>query len=85
MCGVVVDDAVDVQVGAHSGVELAQEREELLVAMTRLAARERRTVEHVERSEQRGGCRGACSRACRLQAFDVAKPQGQLGCIGCIG
>ena len=35
--GVVVDDAVHVQVGRHGGVDQAQERQELLMPMPRLA------------------------------------------------
>ena len=42
--GVVVDDAMDVQCGGHGVVDLAQERQELLMPMTRFASRHHRAV-----------------------------------------
>ena len=53
MSGVVVGDAVDVQLGRHGLVDFAQEGQELLVPVARLARRQYRTVEHVQRREQR--------------------------------
>lgn len=72
--GVVVRDAMDVQFGWHSLVDLTQEGQELLVPMTWFAGRQHRAVEHVQRGEQRG-------RAMALvvvgDSLDVAEPHGQ--------
>lgn len=72
--GVVVDDAVDVQLGGHALVDLAQERQELLVPMTRLASSQHRAIEYVQRRKQGG-------RAVTLvvvgDTFDVAQSHGQ--------
>lgn len=47
--GVVVGNAVNVQFGGHGRVDLAQERQELLMTVARLAGGQYRTVEHVQR------------------------------------
>jgi len=52
--GVVVGNAVDVQLGRHGLVDLAQEGQELLMTVARLARSQHRAVEHVQRREQRG-------------------------------
>lgn len=52
--GVVVADAVNVQLDGDGLVDLAQEGQELLMPVPRLAGGEHCTVEHVERREQRG-------------------------------
>ena len=49
--GVVVDDAVDVELCRHRLIDGAQERQELLVPMARLALGEHRTGEHVKRCD----------------------------------
>ena len=51
--GVVVGNAVDVQLGWHGLVDLAQEGQVLLVPMTRFARRQHCAVDHVERCEKR--------------------------------
>ena len=74
MRGVVVDDAVDVELAGHGVVNVAQEAQELLMSVPRLAAGDDFAAKHVERGEQGG-------RPMALvvvgDAFDVAKPHGQ--------
>jgi hypothetical protein len=72
--GVVVGDAVDVQLGRHGLVDLAQERQELLMPVARLAAGPHGAVEHVQRGEQRGG---AVALVVVGDALDVAEAHGQ--------
>ena len=72
--GVVVDDAVDVQLGRHRLIDGAQERHELLMPVARLALGEHRAVENIERCEQR---RRPVADIVMRHAFDVAQPQGQ--------
>ena len=52
--GVVVDNAMNVQLGGNGLVDLAQERQEFLMSMSGLATRQHSAVEHVECCEQRG-------------------------------
>ncbi len=52
---VVVDDAVHVETFGHRLVNLAQERQKLLVPVTRLAGGQYRAVEHIQGRKQRGG------------------------------
>src|ERR1700727_3016228 len=49
---VVVDDAVHVKVGRHCLVDFTQERQELLMPMTRLAGGEHCAIEYVQGGEQ---------------------------------
>jgi hypothetical protein len=72
--GVVIDDAVDVQLGRHSRIDFAQEGQELLVPVTRLAGCQHRSVEHIQRSKQRGR---AVSLVVVGDALDVAEAHGQ--------
>lgn len=76
VCGVVVADAVNVQLSRYGLVDLAQEGQELLVSVARLAGGQHGAVENVQGSKQR-------SRAVALvvvgDALDVAKPHGQHG------
>lgn len=58
---VVVADAMELQLRRHGLVDLAQEGEEFLVPMVRLARRKHRTVEHVQRRGQRSFACGAWS------------------------
>src|SRR5213075_2050262 len=51
--GVVVDDAMDVELGRHSSFDLAQKRQELLMPMARLATGQHRAIEYVQRGKQR--------------------------------
>ena len=55
MSGVVVHDAVDVQLGRNRLVDLAQEGQELLVAVARLAAGQHGAVQDIQRCKQRRG------------------------------
>lgn len=72
--GVVVGDAVDIQLGGHGLVDLAQEGQELLAPVARLTRGQHRTVEHVQCGEQGG-------RPVALvvvgDAFDVAEAHWQ--------
>lgn len=74
--GVVVDDAMDVQLDRHGPVDLPQERQELLMSMTWFATGKHRTVEHVQSGKQ-------CGRAVAFvvvgDALGVAKAHGQHG------
>ena len=72
MCGVVVHDAVDVQLDRHRLVDGAQKRQELLVAMVRLALGEHSTVEHIEGRKQR---RRPVAHVVVRHAFDVTQAQ----------
>jgi len=74
--GVVVGNAVDVQFGGHSLVDLAQEGEEFLVPVARLACRQHRTVEDVEGGKQGGG---AVALVVVGDPLDIAQPHGQHG------
>src|ERR1700756_5508337 len=53
--GVVVHDAMDVELGWHSSFDLAQKRQELLMPMARLATGQHRAIEHIQRGKQRCG------------------------------
>ena len=66
---VVVHDAVHVQLSRHSLVDLAQERQELLVPVAWFAAGQHRPVEHVQRRKQR--C-GAVALVVMGDPFDIA-------------
>ena len=57
--GVVVHNAVDVQLGLHGRVNLAQERQEFLMPVARLASSQHGPIEHVQ-------CRKQCGRAMAL-------------------
>lgn len=72
--GVVVADAVNVQLERHGLVDLAQEGQELLMPMSRLAGGKHRAVEHVQRCEQR--CSAVALVVVR-DALDVAQSHGQ--------
>ena len=72
--GVVVRDQMDFEVGRNVAVEVLKEREKFLMAMARLALRDDRTVEHVERRKQRGG---AVSKVVVGYAFDISQPHRQ--------
>lgn len=72
--GVVVDDAMNVQLDRHGLVDLAQERQEFLMPMTRLATREHGAVEHVQGREQRGR---TVALVVVRDALDVTKSHGQ--------
>ena len=52
--GVVVDNEMDVESLRDLGFDVAQKGEIFLMAMTRLALRQDRAVEHIERGEQGG-------------------------------
>lgn len=52
--GIVVHDAMDVEFGRHSRVNLAQKRQELLMPMARLATGQHRAIEDIQRCKQ--GC-----------------------------
>ena len=68
--GVVVGDQMDVEIGRDVAVEMIKKGEELLMPMARLALRDDRAVEHVERGEQGGG---AVSIVVVGDALDVAQ------------
>src|SRR5215467_2219134 len=51
---VVIDDEMDLQASRDLGLDLAQEGQELLMPMTRLAVGEYVAAEDIERREQRG-------------------------------
>ena len=72
--GVVVADAVDVQISGHGLLDLAQEGQELLMPMARLAGSQHRAIEHVQRGKQRGR---AVTLVVMGDALDVAKAHGE--------
>ena len=74
VCGVVVDDAMDVQLNGHGLVDLAQKGQEFLMPMTRLAACQHRAVEHVQRRKQRGR---TVALVVVRDAFDVSEAHRQ--------
>jgi len=65
--GVVVGDQMDIQPRRNVAVEVIKKREKFLMAMTRLALGDDRTIEHVERGEQCGGA-SMRSRVARFAA-----------------
>ena len=69
---VVIDDAVNIKLGRHGLVDLAQEVEEFLMPVVRFATGQHRAIEHVEGSKQRG-C--SVTLVVMRDAFDVAKAQ----------
>lgn len=73
--GVVVDDQMDVERGGHVGVDVAQEGEEFLVAVTALALCQHPASGHVQ-----GGAEGRAAVADGIvrHPLDVAQPHGQL-------
>jgi hypothetical protein len=76
--GVVVDDEMDVELGRHIGLDVAQEGEELLMAMAGFALGDDRAVEHIKVGEQRG-C--AVTLVVVGNAFEVAEPHGKQGYV----
>ena len=73
---VVVHDAVDVEFGRHGFVYLAQEGQEFLMSVARLASGHSRAIEHVQRGKQR---RRAMALVVVGNAFDVAEAHRQHG------
>ena len=71
---VVVDDQVHVEVGGHVRVDPAQEAEELLMSVARLAVRDHRSGSHFEGGEQGGG---AVAPVIVGHPLDVAQPHRQ--------
>lgn len=67
---------MDVEVGGNAGVHVAQEGEELLMAMAPLSLGEDFLALNVECREERGG---PVPRVVVRDAFDVAEPHGQVG------
>ena len=78
--GVVVDDQVDVEVLRHAGVDVAEEGEELLVAVSLAAPGDHLAGGDVEGGEQGGG---AVADVVVGDALDVSEPHGQhrLGAV----
>lgn len=76
MGGVVVDDQVDVQIVGHIGIDMTQEGEELLVAMTPFALGQDLASSDIECGEQG---RGAMADIVVRDPFDVTEPHGQYG------
>ena len=73
---VVVDDEVDIEVRGDAGVDVAEEAQELLVAVARLALGDDLAGGHVQGGEDGG--RAVADVAVR-DAFDVSESQGQQG------
>ena len=74
--GVVVDDEVDIEVRGHVGVNVFQEAQELLVAMTRPALGEDPAGDDIQGREEGGG---AVANIAVRDAFDITQPEGQEG------
>lgn len=68
------DDQMDVQVPRHTGVEVAQKREEFLMAMSSATLADNGPGRHVQGGEQRGG---AVAHIVMRHALDIAQPHGQ--------
>jgi hypothetical protein len=69
---------MDVELGQHIGLDLAQEGEERLVTMAGFELVNDRAVEHVEGGEQGGD---AAALEVVSDAFDVAEPMGSVGWV----
>jgi hypothetical protein len=78
--GVVIDDEMEVEFGGHAGVQVAQEVEELLVPVARLAFGKHGTGGDVEHGKQDGG---AVTNIIMSHAFHIAQPhrQHRLGTV----
>ena len=74
VAGIVIDDAVHVQIRWHGLVDRAQERQKFLMPMARLALGQDGAVEHIQCREQ--GC-GAVPNVVVRDAFDVSKAHRQ--------
>ena len=72
--GVVVHDQMHVQMRRDVGIDVAQKRQELLMAMARLAAAEYPAGDHVQCREQG---RGAVPEVVMGDPFDIAQAHGQ--------
>ena len=71
--GMVVDDEVDIEVRRHVGVNVFQEAQKLLVAMTRPALGEDLAGGDIQGGEEGGG---AVADVAVRDAFDVAEFKG---------
>jgi hypothetical protein len=71
VAGIVFDGAMHFEFSRNGLVDSAQELEELLVPIARLAQREDRAVKHIQCSKQR---RGAVTHIIVRGALDVTKP-----------
>ena len=71
---VVVDDEMDLEVWGHRRLDVAQEPEELLVAMVGLTLGEHATGGEIQRGKQR---RRPVPDVVMGDALDVAQPQGK--------
>lgn len=78
VCRVVVDDQVGVKIVGYSGLDVAQERQKLLVPMAWLALRDDRTVDHIEHGEQR---RRAVADVIVSTPSTYHRPIGNSGCV----
>lgn len=76
MRGIVIDDEMDRQVARHTGVDVAQEREKLLMAMPSPALADDRSGSHIQGGEQR---RSAVTDIVMRDALHIAEPQGKDG------
>jgi len=78
--GVIIDHQVDIQLGGDTGLQAAQERQELLMAMAGLAFGKDGTRSNVECCKER---RGAMADVVMGDALDIAQAHGQhrLGAI----
>lgn len=70
--GVVVDDQMDLEFVGHGGLDVAQELQELLVAMPALALGEDLALSDVQRREQRGR---PVSDVVVRDPLDIAQPE----------
>ena len=73
---IVVDDEVDVEVRRHVGIDVLEEAQELLVAVSRPALGEDPAGGNIQGSEEGGG---AVADVAVRDAFDVAQPERQEG------
>ena len=72
--GVIVDDKMHVEILGHTGIDVSQEGEELLMSVARLALGDDFTIGDIECRKQGGG---AVTDVVVGDAFDVAQSHGQ--------
>ena len=76
MSGVAIDDRMNVEMRRHGFVDLAQEAQEFLVSMTRLAGAEHCTGKNIQGRKQ---CCGPMALIVVSDTFDIAQAHGQHG------
>ena len=77
MGGVVVHDKVNVPIGRHLFLQLIEEPDELFGAVPGKTTADHFPVQNIERREQSGRTRGACSRVFAVPAGPALTAEGE--------